>query len=246
MDGFDIGLGLDSGLDSGLSSGRDAAGRFVAGVSGNPAGKLPGTRNRRTVLAEALRDGEGVAAARVVIDKALAGDGVAARFIVGLLTPRPRGRAIELDLPELTRPGDVIAAFDATLAAMAAGEITPDEALTVTRVLDGRRRALQALVLARRRDAEATQVPAAAAATATATDEDAPDRRDADDCAAAANDAPNGCEASDDPLHSACISPSPATMRGIVATLPVEERRVLAELIRQRRAAATVAAPNVA
>jgi hypothetical protein len=33
---------------------RDAAGRFVAGQSGNPAGKRPGTRNRQMVLMEAL------------------------------------------------------------------------------------------------------------------------------------------------------------------------------------------------
>src|SRR5471032_716262 len=154
MDGFDIGLGLDAGV----VSGRDGAGRFVAGMSGNPAGKRPGTRNRKTVLAEALRDGEDAAVARVVIDKALAGDAVTARFLLGLLSSKPRGRAITLDLPEDARPGDVVAALDATLAAMAAGEITPDEALTVTRVLDGRRRALQALALERRLELEAAQM----------------------------------------------------------------------------------------
>src|SRR6185312_4159006 len=79
---------------------RDADGRFVPGQSGNPAGKKPGTRNRATVLREALADGEETAAARIVIDRALAGDAVAARFIV--------------------------------------------ERLTVTRVLDGRLRALKA------------------------------------------------------------------------------------------------------
>jgi hypothetical protein len=123
---------------------RDANGRFAPGNSGNPAGKKPGTRNRATVLREALTEGEDVAAARIVIDKALAGDAVAARFIVDRLTPRSRGRTIALDLPEGKRAGDVLAASNATIAAMAAGEITPDEALTVTKVLDGRLRALKA------------------------------------------------------------------------------------------------------
>src|SRR5258708_38576690 len=118
MDGFDLG--------SDLASSRDLAGRFRPGTSGNPAGKRPGTRNRKTVLAEALRDGEDTAVARVVIDKAVAGDAVAARFLLGLLVPKPRGREIALDLPEDASAGDVVAAFDATLAAMAAGEITPD------------------------------------------------------------------------------------------------------------------------
>jgi hypothetical protein len=123
--------------------GRDAAGRFLAGQSGNPAGKLPGTRNRKTILMEALRDGEGEAVARVIIDKALSGDAGAARFCLGLISPRPRGRTIHLDLPE-DDDCNVVSAFNATLRALANGEITPDEAVTVARFLDGRRRVLQA------------------------------------------------------------------------------------------------------
>ncbi len=125
---------------------RDANGRFMAGQSGNPAGKKPGTRNRATLLREALADGEEIRVARIVIDKALAGDGVAARFLIDRLMPRPRDRAIELDLPEGNTAVDALAASNATVAAMAAGEITPDEALRVTRVLDGRLRALKAAV----------------------------------------------------------------------------------------------------
>ena len=120
---------------------RDANGRFVAGHSGNPSGKKPGTRNRATVLREALRDGEDAAAARIVIDKALSGNQVAARFVVDRLMPRPRGRTIELDLPA---GADFLASYDAAVQAMVSGEITPDEALTMTRVLDGRLRALTA------------------------------------------------------------------------------------------------------
>ena len=123
---------------------RGANGRFLPGRSGNPAGKKPGTRNRATALRAALAEGDERAAARVVIDKALAGDAVAARFIVGRLFPCPRGREIRLDLPDGETAADVLAASNATIAAMAAGEITPDEALTVTRVLDGRLRALKA------------------------------------------------------------------------------------------------------
>src|SRR5882724_2597918 len=91
---------------------RDADGRFVPGCSGNPAGKVPGTRNRASVLAEALRAGEAEALARVVVDKALAGDAVAARFCIDRLSPRPRGRAIHLEVEEgLTPAGTVVATF---------------------------------------------------------------------------------------------------------------------------------------
>jgi hypothetical protein len=228
MDRFDLG--------SGFASGRDAAGRFVAGASGNPAGKKPGTRNRRTVLAEALRDGEDTGLARVVIDKALAGDGVAARFLLGLICPKPRGRAIELDLPEDARAGDVLAVFDATLAAMAAGEITPDEALIVTRILDGRRRALEAVARERRAEVAPAEIspdaveaaPPAAAATPASDGDGDP----VGDVAATPDDSEPGKIS----LHSPCISPSPATIRGIVANLPAAERRLVAATIRQRHA----------
>jgi hypothetical protein len=138
---------------------RDANGRFAPGISGNPAGKKPGTRNRATVLREALAEGEDIAAARIVIDKALAGDVMAARFVVDRLTPRPRGRAIALDLPGGKKAADVLAASNATIAAMASGEITPDEALTVTKVLDGRLRALKAAARERTAGGRAEKKP---------------------------------------------------------------------------------------
>jgi len=123
---------------------RDERGRFVPGQSGNPAGKVPGTRNRATLLRAALDSEDGPAMARIVIDKALSGDVVTARFCLDRLEPRPRGRAIAIDLPEGARMLDVVAAFDATIRAMAGGEITPDEAVQVTRVLDRRRKAVEA------------------------------------------------------------------------------------------------------
>jgi hypothetical protein len=83
--------------------------------------------------------------ARIVIDKALAGDAVAARFLLERLEPKPRGRPIHLDIPEGESPaGEVVAAFNAALRAMAAGEITPEEAVSIARFLEGRTRVLKA------------------------------------------------------------------------------------------------------
>jgi hypothetical protein len=126
------------------TSERGADGRFLPGRSGNPGGKKPGTRNRATVLHEALRDGEDESVARVIIDKALAGNAVMARFVIGLLMPRPRDRAIALDLPDCVSAEDVLAASSATIQAMAQGEITPQEALSVTRLLEFRLKAIAA------------------------------------------------------------------------------------------------------
>jgi hypothetical protein len=160
-------------MDGDQATRRDGKGRFAAGCSGNPAGKLKGTRNRATLLAEALRDGEGEAVARMVIDKALAGNAVMARFCVALLTPKPRFRAITLDLPAGGRPGEIVAAFDVTIAAMAAGEITPDEALVVTRVLEGRLRALKSWRIGQQPTSDGRVIPGAVAMAGDAADDDA-------------------------------------------------------------------------
>jgi hypothetical protein len=126
---------------------------------------------------------------------------------------------------------------------MAAGEITPDEALTVTRVLDSRRRALQAVVLEHRLAAETEEMAEAAAEAMAPAGDAAPHPDNAGDAAADRGDTPNGCDSTEVPLHFACNSSSPATIRGIVAALPVAERRLLAAIIRQRRIDAAVTAP---
>jgi hypothetical protein len=176
-------LEWEADMDGDQVTMRDGKGRFAAGCSGNPAGKLKGTRNRATLLAEALREGEGEAVARIVIDKALAGNAVMARFCVALLTPKPRGRAIALDLPAGGRPDEIVAAFDVILAAMAAGEITPDEALVVTRVLEGRLRALKAWRIEQQPMSDGRVIPGDAAMADDAAD-------DADDGAADAQPPP--------------------------------------------------------
>jgi len=122
---------------------RDPAGRFLPGQSGNPAGKAPGTRNRATLLREIMEDDEDRVIGRVVIDKAKAGDAVAARFVVAHLWPRPRARAVAITLADGLPAHNVVAAHDAVLRALFAGEIAPDEAEAVTRVLDARMRAIK-------------------------------------------------------------------------------------------------------
>jgi hypothetical protein len=102
---------MDGSVSVAERAGRDRGGRFVAGVSGNPAGKRKGALNRMTRLKLALDADESGAVARVVIDRALAGDMVAARFCLGLIVPKPRSRPIELDLPECQDIDGIVGAF---------------------------------------------------------------------------------------------------------------------------------------
>src|SRR5262249_54311272 len=93
-----------------------------------PPGLLRQSRRQEARHAQPRHSLEGGAAqrrgytsvARIVIDKALAGDAVAARFLLERLEPKPRGRPIHLDIPEgLSPAGEVVATFNAALRAMA-------------------------------------------------------------------------------------------------------------------------------
>jgi len=115
---------------------RDRRGRFRPGQSGNPAGKPPGALNRTTRLRKFLEDGDERANARIVIERALGGDAVTARFVMSWLDPKPRARPIPLVAPGLGAEMSIDDAYEATFAALVEGEIAPEEAQAVARYLE--------------------------------------------------------------------------------------------------------------
>ncbi len=108
--------------------------RWQPGQSGNPAGRPRGSRNKRTAMIQELFDGEVEAVARKLIELAKAGD-IAAITIL-LDRSLPRRRPIEIELPEVRGITDNSVAGDAVIAAVAAGEITTDEAEHLMRLLE--------------------------------------------------------------------------------------------------------------
>jgi len=116
---------------------------------GNP-GKPKGTRHRATMMAEKLMADDAESVVRSVIDAAKAGDMVAARLVLERLVPIRKGRPVEIALPPVETPADILAALSAVVGAMAAGDITPEEATTVTAVLEGQRKAVETVEIERR------------------------------------------------------------------------------------------------
>lgn len=111
-----------------------------AGTRGRPfspgnGGRQRGSRNRATVIAAQLLDGEAEAITRTAIDKALEGDTVALRICLERLVPPRKDAPISFDLPAVSSAEDAVAASSAVLAAVAAGEITPEEAGRVMTLL---------------------------------------------------------------------------------------------------------------
>ena len=133
-----------------MSDNRDEAGRFRQGCSGNPAGRPLGARNKSTRVVEALFGEHAEALAQVLLHKALAGEDFALKLVMQRAAPAPKGRPVEIALPEMDTAGQVKAAMAATARAIAAGEITPAEGEIVSQVIERQRRVVETADLERR------------------------------------------------------------------------------------------------
>jgi hypothetical protein len=118
------------------SSGQRGGRPFKKGKSGNPSGRPRGARNRATLAAEALLDGEAEALTRKVIERALDGDNTALRICLDRILPPRRQRLLDFTLPPLNSAADTIAAMAAITAAVAAGEITLSEAAEMANLVE--------------------------------------------------------------------------------------------------------------
>lgn len=121
------------------------------GESGNPRGKPKGAINKTTRLALELFEGGIKDIAAEVIAQAKAGDLTAARLVLDKLVPNARERAVELPgLPSTESPAGVAEAQAAILQAVAAGDLTPGEAATLSGIVENRRKAIETLELEKR------------------------------------------------------------------------------------------------
>jgi hypothetical protein len=123
---------------------RTKAGRFQKGKpSANPAGRKKGALNHRTLLLEAMTADDRATIMAKIIRQARAGDRASQRLIVDRLEPPRKGRAAPFPLPEIKTTGDVVKALATVTAAVAAGQISPDEALQLAGVIEVQRKAIE-------------------------------------------------------------------------------------------------------
>jgi hypothetical protein len=116
---------------------------FAPGTSGNPNGRPKGARNKTTVAAEALLEGEAETLTRKLIDIAKEGDVSALRFWLERIFPARRDRVVTVDMPEIASVQDAGRAAAAVLAACAAGEISIAEASELVRLIESYVRLLE-------------------------------------------------------------------------------------------------------
>jgi hypothetical protein len=122
---------------------REKDTRYKPGQSGNPTGRPKGARNRATVAAETLLEGEAETITRKCVDLALEGDHVALKLCLSRILPVKRERAIELDLSALQGSQDSLRAIATVLEAVGCGAISPSEGQAVASLLETHRRTFE-------------------------------------------------------------------------------------------------------
>lgn len=126
-----------------IAGSEQRSGRFQKGQSGNPAGKKPGTRNRATVMVEALMREGAETITNAVVAAAKNGDLAAARIILDRIAPVRKDAVINLDIPPLKSASDAVHAMGAIMQAVSDGVISPSEAATLTDLVTSFTRTLE-------------------------------------------------------------------------------------------------------
>jgi hypothetical protein len=116
---------------------------------GNP-GRQHGARHKVTQAVEQLLAGEHEALSKKVIELALKGDTVALRLCLDRIAPPRRDAPISIALPSITHAAGLVEAGGAVAAALAAGDLTPEEAGRTMAVLQAQRQILETVDLAQR------------------------------------------------------------------------------------------------
>ena len=122
-------MSANTGEEQGGGPGRE---RFQRGQSGNPNGRRPGARNRTCALALKLMDADAEPVILALIEAAKGGDVAAIELVLERMAPLPRNRPVTFAVPAIETAADLGAAMGAILQAAADGELTPDEAVSIT------------------------------------------------------------------------------------------------------------------
>jgi hypothetical protein len=126
------------------ASNKSSAGRFSKGVSGNPAGRPPSSRNKTTLAIEALLEGEGESIARKLVELAQKGDLQAMRLCLDRIAPPRKERSIELHTRPVQGPQDLPLTHQDILIEVAEGRMTPGEGETLSNIVSNHLETLDA------------------------------------------------------------------------------------------------------
>ena len=123
---------------------------FPKGKSGNPAGRPRGSKHAALIALDKIGEQNAADILASVVEKAKNGDLIAARILLDRVWPVRKGRTLALQLPQLQTSADVVKASAAITAAVASGDITPDEGMALGSMIELHRRAIETCQLEQR------------------------------------------------------------------------------------------------
>jgi hypothetical protein len=117
--------------------------QFKPGQSGNPSGKPKGARNKATLLALELLQGEASALTRKAIEEALNGNMIALRICLERLISPAKERPFNIDIPTVSDSAGLVNISAAILSAVGNGEIDPGQAASLAKVVEIHRNTIE-------------------------------------------------------------------------------------------------------
>lgn len=128
-----------------VGEGRRGNPNWQQGVSGNPAGRPKGSRNKATLMLEAMMAEDGEAMGRAAVALAKTGNLTALRLCLSRICPPARERTVNFELPPIESAADAARASVALLRAVAEGDLSPGEASELGRLVEVAARAFTAV-----------------------------------------------------------------------------------------------------
>jgi len=140
---------------------RNPEPRLVPATRGRPfangnSGRRTGSKNRTTLVAAAVLEGEVEELVRKAVELAKAGDVVMLKFLLGRILPRER--LVKLDLPSMDFADDAVEALGCIMRAVSEGAISPSEGAAVAPLIDSYARAIDLADVVKRVDSMEAQI----------------------------------------------------------------------------------------
>jgi hypothetical protein len=111
-------------------------GKFRKGRSGNPLGRPRGIRNKATIAAEALLEGEIEGICCKAIEEAKRGNIQAIKLVLDRVLPPKKETSIFIDLPVMKTSSDILEAVHRVTQAVSRGELSLSEGDCLTRIIE--------------------------------------------------------------------------------------------------------------
>jgi len=110
--------------------------KFQPGQSGNPAGRPPGSLNKKTLAAQAQLEERTQEIVDKLVERANNGDAAATRTCMERLAPTGRNRRVAIELPVIKTAEDAELALAVVTDELAAGKLTIAEASAMVMLID--------------------------------------------------------------------------------------------------------------